>query len=96
MAIRFFPDSTYIKNGSMEFMVQQAMDLGFDPIATIQMDPLNPAEHFRLDRYWGDQGESFRFVKETDIRHLLAISKGRADEWSVSARSLEEGCRIRC
>lgn len=35
----------------MNAIVQQAIDLGFDPIAAIQMGSLNVAEHFHLD-YW--------------------------------------------
>jgi len=36
------------KTGYMETVVQQAIDLGFDPILAIQMATLNPAEHFGL------------------------------------------------
>ena len=33
----------------MEFIVQKAIDCGFDPITAIQMATLNVAEHFSLD-----------------------------------------------
>jgi len=42
-----------IEKGYMEFVVQRAIDLGFDPITAIQMATLNPAEHFRLDNLLG-------------------------------------------
>ena len=38
-----------LKNGYMEFIVQKAIDCGFDPITAIQMATLNVAEHFSLD-----------------------------------------------
>jgi adenine deaminase len=42
-----------IKNGYMESIVQRAIDVGFDPIVSIQMATLNPAEHFGLDNILG-------------------------------------------
>lgn len=38
-----------IEKGGMEFIVQKAIDCGFDPITAIQMATLNVAEHFSLD-----------------------------------------------
>jgi len=38
-----------LKKGYMEFIVQKAIDCGFDPITSIQMATLNVAEHFSLD-----------------------------------------------
>jgi adenine deaminase len=38
-----------IEKGYMEYVVQRAVDCGFDPIAAIQMATLNVAEHFSLD-----------------------------------------------
>jgi len=38
-----------IEKGYMDFILQKAIDLGFDPILAIQMVTLNVAEHFRLD-----------------------------------------------
>jgi len=42
-----------VKHGYMEFLVQKAIDLGFDPIVAIQMATINPAEHFSLDNLMG-------------------------------------------
>jgi len=42
-----------IENGYMESVVQHAINLGFDPIVSIQMATLNPAEHFGLDNVLG-------------------------------------------
>jgi adenine deaminase len=38
-----------IEKGGMEFVLQKAVDCGFDPITSVQMATLNVAEHFRLD-----------------------------------------------
>jgi len=38
-----------MEKGCMEFVVQKAIDCGFDPITAIQMVTLNVAEHFSLD-----------------------------------------------
>ena len=38
-----------MEKGYMEYLVQKAIDCGFDPIAAIQMATLNVAEHFSLD-----------------------------------------------
>jgi adenine deaminase len=35
--------------GYMEYLVQKAIDCGFDPVTAVQMATLNVAEHFRLD-----------------------------------------------
>lgn len=35
--------------GYMEYLVQKAIDCGFDPVTAIQMATLNVAEHFNLD-----------------------------------------------
>lgn len=42
-----------VENGYMEFVVQRAIDVGFDPILAIQMATLNVAEHFGLDSILG-------------------------------------------
>jgi len=42
-----------IEKGYMEFVVQKAIDLGFEPVTAIQMATLNPAEHFHLDGFLG-------------------------------------------
>ena len=40
-------------DGYMEFVVQKAIDLGFDPITAIQMATINPAQHFAIDDFIG-------------------------------------------
>ena len=42
-----------MEKGYMEFVVQKAIDSGFDPIAAVQMATLNVAEHFHLDAHIG-------------------------------------------
>jgi len=38
-----------IEKGYMEYVLQKAIDCGFDPVAAVQMATLNVAEHFGLD-----------------------------------------------
>lgn len=38
-----------ITNGYMEFIVQKAIDLGFEPVVAIQMATINVARHFAID-----------------------------------------------
>jgi len=42
-----------LEKGYMEFVVQKAIDYGFNPVAAIQMATLNVAEHFNLDQVIG-------------------------------------------
>lgn len=42
-----------LANGGIEFVVQKAIDCGFDPVAAVQMATLNVAEHFALDDLLG-------------------------------------------
>jgi adenine deaminase len=42
-----------IEKGYMEYVLQKAIDYGFDPIAAVQMATLNVAEHFSLDSVIG-------------------------------------------
>ncbi len=42
-----------LKRRTMEYVVQKAIDCGFDPVAAVQMATLNVAEHFALDRIVG-------------------------------------------
>ncbi|MCF8080905.1 MAG: amidohydrolase family protein [Desulfobacterales bacterium] len=38
-----------LEKGYMEYVVQKAIDSGFDPVTAIQMATVNVAEHFRID-----------------------------------------------
>jgi len=42
-----------LEKGYMEFVVQKAIDCGFDPVAAIRMATLNVAEHFSIDNLVG-------------------------------------------
>jgi len=42
-----------MEKGYMEYIVQKAVDCGFDPVSAVQMATLNPAEHFGLDHLIG-------------------------------------------
>jgi adenine deaminase len=66
----------------MEFVLQKAIDCGFDPIAAIQMATLNVAEHFSLDTLIGGiaPGRFADLVIIPDIKHIdarLVISNGK-------------------
>jgi adenine deaminase len=71
-----------IEKGCMEFVVQKAIDCGFDPVAAIQMATLNVAEHFSLDHLIGGlaPGRYADMVIIPDIRIIQAthvISNGQ-------------------
>jgi adenine deaminase len=71
-----------IEKGYMEYLVQKAIDLGFEPIAAIQMATINVAEHFSLDGLIGGiaPGRYADLVIIPDIRTIDAqtvISNGR-------------------
>lgn len=38
-----------VSHGYMEFVVQKAIDLGFDPVLAVQMATINVAQHFAMD-----------------------------------------------
>jgi adenine deaminase len=42
-----------LEKGYMEYVVQKAINCGFDPVVAIRMATLNVAEHFRLDHLIG-------------------------------------------
>jgi adenine deaminase len=70
------------ENGYMEYLVQRAIDLGFEPIVAIQMATLNPAEHFGLDSLLGGiaPGKYADMVIIPDLRTIEAecvISNGQ-------------------
>ncbi len=66
----------------MDFLVQKAIDLGFDPIMAVQMATINVARHFRLDHLVGGiaPGRYADIVIVPDRRTIRAeyvISNGR-------------------
>jgi len=71
-----------IEKGYMEYVLQKAIDYGFDPIAAVQMATLNVAEHFALDSLIGGiaPGRFADLVLIPDIKTIeaqLVISNGR-------------------
>ncbi|MDY6911860.1 MAG: adenine deaminase C-terminal domain-containing protein [Chloroflexota bacterium] len=70
-----------MSDGYMEFVVQRAIDFGFDPIVAIQMATLNVAEHFSIDDIVGGiaPGKYADIVVIPDpktIRAEYVVSKG--------------------
>jgi adenine deaminase len=71
-----------IEKGYMEFVLQKAIDCGFDPISAVQMATLNVAEHFSLDSLIGGiaPGRFADMVMIPDIKTIkarLVISSGK-------------------
>ncbi len=69
-------------HGYMEFVVQRAINLGFDPITAIKMATINPAQHFALDDHIGGiaPGKYADIIIIPDLRKIQAeyvISNGR-------------------
>jgi len=60
--------------GYMEYLVQKAIDCGFDPVTAIQMATLNVAEHFGLDHRIGGiaPGKSADMVLIPDPMNIKA------------------------
>lgn len=68
--------------GYMEYLVQKAIDCGFDPITAVQMATLNVAEHFNLDDRIGGiaPGKYADFLlipNPNTIKALCVVSNGR-------------------
>jgi len=71
-----------IEKGYMEYVLQKAIDYGFDPIAAVQMATLNVAEHFSLDTLIGGiaPGRFADMVMIPDLKTItarLVISNGK-------------------
>ncbi|MFC1968352.1 adenine deaminase C-terminal domain-containing protein [Chloroflexota bacterium] len=71
-----------VHNGHMEFLVQKAIDLGFDPVVAIQMATINAAECLSLDSVIGGiaPGKYADIVVIPDIGTIRAeyvVSNGR-------------------
>jgi len=71
-----------INHGYMEFLVQKAIDLGFDPVRAVQMTTVNVARHFAIDDEIGGiaPGKYADIVIIPDLKHIRAeyvISNGR-------------------
>jgi adenine deaminase len=70
------------KSGYLEASAQEAIDLGFDFIKTIQMVTLNPARHFRLDHFIGGiatakHADILVLPNDKTIKPELVISRGK-------------------
>ena len=68
--------------GYMEYLVQKAIDCGFDPVTAVQMASLNVAEHFGLDDRIGGiaPGKIADLVLIPDpqtIQAMVVVSSGR-------------------
>lgn len=71
-----------IERGFMEYVVQKAIDCGFEPLSAIRMATLNVAEHFRIDHLVGGiapgRYADMLLVPETSrIVPELVVSNGR-------------------
>ncbi len=69
-------------DGYMEFIVQKAIDLGFNPVTAIQMATINVAQHFGMDNFIGGiaPGKYADIVIIPDIRNIkpeYVISNGQ-------------------
>lgn len=71
-----------ISNGYMEFLVQKAINLGFDPVRAVQMATINVARHFAIDDEIGGiaPGKYADIAVIPDLKTIkaeYAISNGR-------------------
>lgn len=70
-----------LEKGAMEYLVQKAIDLGFDPVTAIRMATLNPAEHFGIDSTLGGiapgkQADMVIIPEPENIQAEYVISQG--------------------
>ncbi len=71
-----------LKKGYMEYVVQKAIDCGFEPVTAIQMATLNVAEHFSLDGLIGGiapgrQADLLIIPDPRTIRAEYVVSRGK-------------------
>ncbi len=71
-----------MEDGYMDFVVQKAIDRGFDPVAAVQMATLNVAEHFSLSGLIGGiapgrYADMLIIPDEKTIKPEYVISNGR-------------------
>ncbi len=71
-----------LERGYMDYLVQRAIECGFDPVEAIQMATLNPAEHFRLDHDIGAiapgrLADMVVIAELEKIHPLMVFSRGR-------------------
>ena len=71
-----------VEKGYMEFIVQKAIDCGFDPVTSVQMATLNVAEHFSLDNMIGGiapgkYADMLIIPNPLTIKAEYVISKGK-------------------
>lgn len=68
-----------INNGYMDFVVQKAINLGFNPILAVQMASIHPARYFGLDHLIGGiaPGKYADIIIVPDLRTIRA-------EWVIS------------
>jgi len=72
----------YIADGYMEFVVQKAINLGFDPVTAIQMATINVAQRFGLEDFIGGiapgrHADILVIPNLTTIQPELVISNGQ-------------------
>lgn len=80
-----------VEKGYMDYVLQKAIDCGFDPMDAIQMATLNVAEHFRLDHLIGGiaPGRCADLLILPDIQTIrpsTVISMGRRIVQDTKAR----------
>jgi adenine deaminase len=68
-----------IEKGYLEYVLQKAIDSGFDPVEAIQMATLNVAEHFSLDAFVGGIAPG-RFADMVIVPDIHTINA----QWVVS------------
>ena len=78
-----------IRNGYLVDVIQKAVDKGLDPVKTIQMVTINPAEHFGIDHITGGIGPS----RLADILILPSLEKMQPDMVISEGRIVAENGR---
>jgi adenine deaminase len=79
-----------ISSGYMEFLVQKAINLGFDPIRAVQMATVNVARHFAIDDDIGGIAPG----KYADIAIILGLKTIQAEYVISSGRVIAQNGQV--
>jgi adenine deaminase len=79
-----------VDRGYMEYLVQKAIDCGFEPIAALQMATLNVAEHFHLDHAIGGIAPG----KRADLAVIPDIETIKAEQVISNGRIIAEHGKV--
>lgn len=82
--------SHLVREGGLDYLVRLAIEVGFDPVRTIQMATINAADHFKITKDLG----SISPGKLADIVMLSRLEDIRVDRVIVGGKPVAENGRL--